>query len=126
MADTEKTITYRQALHTAMDNALTRFPHVIIMGQGVDDHKGTFGSTSNLATKHGGERVFDIPLSEEGNTGIAIGASLNGLYPIQTHIRNDFSLLAMNQIINTAAKYKYMYGGNFNVPFLIRMIVGRS
>jgi len=126
MTNTEKVITYREALHASMDDALTRFPEVIIMGQGVDDHKGTFGSTSNLAEKHGNDRVFDIPLSEEGNTGIAIGASLNGVYPIQTHIRNDFSLLAMSQIVNTAAKYKYMYGGHFNVPFLMRMIIGRS
>jgi len=126
MENIDKVITYREALYTSMDDALMRFPEVVIMGQGVDDHKGTFGSTSNLAEKHGSDRVFDIPLSEEGNTGIAVGAALNGVYPIQTHIRNDFSLLAANQIINTAAKYKYMYGGHFNVPFLIRMIIGRS
>ncbi|WP_448702961.1 alpha-ketoacid dehydrogenase subunit beta [Mucilaginibacter sp. AW1-3] len=126
MKHNEKVIKYKDALLTSMDDALTRFPGVVIMGQGVDDHKGTFGSTTNLAEKHGAHRVFDIPLSEEGNTGIGIGAALNGLYPIQTHIRNDFSLLAMSQIVNTAAKYKYMYGGHFNVPMMIRMIIGRS
>ncbi len=122
----EKVITYKEALLRSMDDALANFPEVIIMGQGVDDHKGTFGSTINLAEKYGKDRVFDIPLSEEGNAGIAIGAALNGVYPIQTHIRNDFSLLAANQIINIAAKYKYMYGGHFEVPFLTRMIIGRS
>lgn len=126
MSDTKTVISYKEALYQSMNTALSESPEVVIMGQGVDDHKGTFGSTSNLAEKYGKERVFDIPLSEEGNTGIAIGAALNGLYPIQTHIRNDFSLLAMNQIVNTAAKYKYMYGGHFEVPFLIRMIIGRS
>ena len=59
-------------------------------------------------------------------TGVAIGAALNGLYSIQTHIRVDFALLAMNQLINLAASYKYMFGGRFEVPMLIRMIVGRS
>ncbi len=59
-------------------------------------------------------------------TGIALGAALNGLYPIQTHIRVDFSLLAMNQIVNLVAKYKYMFGGRFEVPMLIRMVIGRS
>ena len=120
------TLTYRQALLKAMDDALQSAPNVIIMGQGVDDHKGTFGSTMGLAEKYGRNRVFDIPLSEEGNTGVAIGAALNGAYPIQTHIRNDFSLLAMSQIVNMAAKYKYMYGGTFEVPMLIRLIIGRS
>jgi pyruvate dehydrogenase E1 component beta subunit len=120
------TLTYREALLKSMDDALQNFPNVIIMGQGVDDHKGTFGSTLSLSEKYGNQRVFDIPLSEEGTTGVAIGAALNGLYPIQTHIRTDFSLLAMSQIINIAAKYKYMYGGMFEVPMLMRLIIGRS
>ena len=119
-------LSYREALLLSMDNALKSKPNTIIMGQGVDDHKGTFGSTTKLDEKYGKDRVFDIPLSEEGTTGIAIGAALNGLYPIQTHIRTDFSLLAASQIINMAAKYKYMYGGAFEVPMLIRLIIGRS
>lgn len=119
-------MSYRDALHWTMRDALQRHPAVIIMGQGVDDHKGIFGSTTGLAEEFGADRVMDMPLAEEGMTGVAIGAALNGLYPIQTHIRADFSLLAMNQIINLAAKYKYMFGGRFDVPMLIRMIVGRS
>lgn len=119
-------ITYREALFQTMRNALRQKPSAIIIGQGVDDHKGTFGSTLGLAQEFGSERVLDTPLAEEGMTGIAIGAALNGLYPIQTHIRADFALLAMNQIINLAAKYKYMFGGRFEVPMLIRMVIGRS
>ena len=119
-------ITYREALWNSMDTALKNDPRVIILGQGVDDHKGIFGSTKGLAEKYGSERVFDTPLAEEGVTGIAIGAALNGLYPITTHIRVDFSLLAMNQVVNLAAKYKYMFGGKFSVPMLIRMVIGRS
>jgi pyruvate dehydrogenase E1 component beta subunit len=105
-----KIMTYREALFQTMRDALRLNPNVIIMGQGVDDHKGIFGSTLGLAQE----------------TGIAIGAALNGLYPIQTHMRVDFALLAMNQIINLAAKYKYMFGGRFEVPMLIRMVIGRS
>ena len=122
----EAIITYRDALWQSMDNALANHSNTIILGQGVDDHKGIFGSTSGLAQKYGHDRVFDTPLAEEGVAGIAIGAALNGLYPITTHIRVDFSLLAMNQVINLAAKYKYMFGGRFSVPMMIRMVIGRS
>jgi pyruvate/2-oxoglutarate/acetoin dehydrogenase E1 component len=109
-----------------MDFALRASPRTIIFGQGVDDHRGTFGTTIHLAKKYGGDRVFDTPLAEEAMTGVALGAALNGIYPIQTHIRVDFSLLAMNQIVNLIAKYKYMSGGALQVPLLIRMIIGRS
>jgi acetoin:2,6-dichlorophenolindophenol oxidoreductase subunit beta len=119
-------VSYRDALHHTMRDALQRHPHTIIIGQGVDDHKGIFGSTSGLAKEFGADRVMDTPLAEEATTGIILGAALNGLYPIQTHIRADFVLLAMNQILNLAAKYKYMFGGLFEVPMLIRMVIGRS
>jgi len=103
-----------------------RNPNVIILGQGVDDHKGTFGTTLGLAKEFGSDRVFDTPLAEDGMTGVAIGAALNGLYPIQTHIRVDFALLAMNQIVNLAAAYRYMFGGQFEIPMLFRLVIGRS
>jgi pyruvate/2-oxoglutarate/acetoin dehydrogenase E1 component len=119
-------MTYREALAIAMHEALATHPEVIIMGQGVDDHKGIFGTTLGLQNEFGPARVFDVPLAEEATTGIGVGAALNGLYPIQTHIRADFALLAMNQIVNLAAKYRYMFGGRFSVPMLIRMVVGRS
>lgn len=119
-------LTYRDALKRSMQQALEDHPNVIILGQGVDDHKGTFGSTLGLAEAFGKDRVFDTPLAEEGMTGVAIGAALGGLYPIQTHIRVDFALLAMNQLINLAAKYRYMYGGRFRVPMLVRTVIGRS
>lgn len=119
-------LTYREALAQSMRDALRRRPDAIILGQGVDDFKGTFGSTLGLAKEFGVGRVMDMPLMEEGMTGIAVGAALNGLYPIQTHIRADFVILAMNQIVNLAAKYRYMFGGRFAVPMLIRVVVGRS
>ena len=118
--------TYTQALAKSMHSAMAEHDNTIIMGQGVDDFKGIFGTTLNLHKKFGRNRVFDVPLAEEGTTGIAIGAALNGLYPIQTHIRADFALVCMNQLINLASKYRYMFGGRFEVPMLIRLVVGRS
>lgn len=118
-------ITYRDALTTSMRDALERHPHVIVLGQGVTDHKGTFGTLLGLAQEFEG-RVIETPLAEDATTGVAIGAALNGLYPIQIHIRVDFALLAMNQLVNLAAKYRYMFGGRFEVPMLVRAVIGRS
>ena len=90
---------------------MARDPSVVVIGQGVDDFKAIQGTTKGLAEKFGPDRVFDTPLSEDGMTGVAIGMALAGLRPIHTHIRMDFMLLAMNQIVNIAAKSRYMYGG---------------
>ena len=109
-----------------MKSILEKNEKSVILGQGVSDHKGIFGSTTGLTDQFGSNRVIDVPLPEEAITGIGLGLSLNGYYPIMTHIRADFSFLAMNQIINLFAKYKYMYGGQFSVPGLIRLVVGRS
>ena len=121
-----RVLSYAGALLETMDAALADHPNAFIMGQGVDDFKGIFGSTTGLAEKYGAARVFDTPLMEEGMTGVAIGAALVGDYPITTHIRADFSFLAMNQIINLASKYRYMFGGLMSCPMLIRIVVGRS
>jgi pyruvate/2-oxoglutarate/acetoin dehydrogenase E1 component len=121
-----RVLSYAGALLETMDAALANHPNAFIMGQGVDDFKGIFGSTTGLAEKYGAARVFDTPLMEEGMTGVAIGAALVGDYPITTHIRADFSFLAMNQIINLASKYRYMFGGLMSCPMLIRIVVGRS
>jgi pyruvate dehydrogenase E1 component beta subunit len=118
-------MTYRDGIAVAMRDALANHDHTIIIGQGVTDFKGIFGTTLGLAEQYPG-RVIETPLAEESVTGICIGAALNGLYPINTHIRTDFSLLAMNQLINLAAKYKYMFGGLFSVPMMVRLVIGRS
>ena len=117
--------TYRNGLATAMRSALTDHSNTIIIGQGVTDFKGIFGTMTGLHLEFPG-RVIETPLSEDAVTGICIGAALNGLYPINTHIRADFGLLAANQLINMAAKYKYMFGGHFSVPMMVRMVIGRS
>ena len=118
--------TYREGLFRAMHAALADHDHTVIIGQGVTDHKGIFGTTLGLADKFGHDRVIETPLAEEGVAGVCVGAALNGLYPINTHIRADFVLLAMNQIVNLAAKYRYMFGGLFEVPMLFRLVIGRS
>lgn len=119
-------VTYRDALLRTMRDALARHPEVVILGQGVDDHKAVFGTTLGLADAFGADRVIETPIAEEGMTGIAVGAALGGLYPIATHIRVDFAMLAMNQIVNLMAKYRYMFGGRFAVPLLMRLVIGRG
>jgi pyruvate dehydrogenase E1 component beta subunit len=126
VSSSARVLSYAGALLETMDAGLANHPNAFIMGQGVDDFKGIFGSTTGLAEKFGAARVFDVPLMEEGMTGVAIGAALAGDYPITTHIRADFSFLAMNQIINLASKYRYMFGGLMSCPMLIRLVVGRS
>ena len=117
--------TYRSALEAAMNSAMEFSPATAIIGQGVTDHKGIFGTTSGLEERFTG-RVIETPLAEDSVAGICIGMALNGVYPINTHIRADFGLLTFNQLINLAAKYKYMFGGLFEVPLMMRMVIGRS
>ena len=118
-------MTYREALAQAMRSAMEKNPNTLIIGQGVADFKGLFGTTTGLADTYP-DRVIETPLAEDSIAGICIGASLNGMYPINTHIRADFGLLIFNQLINLAAKYRYMFGGLFEVPMMFRMVVGRS
>ena len=122
----DRILSYTDALREAAEQEMECDPSVIVLGQGIDDFKGMYGTTKGLAEKFGPERVFDTPLSEEGMMGVAIGAALAGLRPISTHIRMDFMLLAMNQIVNIAAKSSYMYGGQVKVPIVIRAVIGRS
>lgn len=117
---------YANALNEAMHSGMEKNPNSFIIGQGVTDHKAIFGSTLGISKKFGNHRIIESPISEDSMTGIGLGASINGLYPIMTHIRLDFSLLAMNQIINLYAKYRYMFDGQFTPKGLIRMVVGRS
>lgn len=122
----KRKILYTAAIHEAFDQILAQNERVFIMGQGVNDPFGMFGTTLNLHEKYGPERVFDTPVSEESLTGIAIGAALTGMRPIYLHNRPDFLLLAMNQIVNHASKWSYMFGGHVNVPIVIWAVIGRG
>ena len=98
----------------------------VLFGLGVDDPKGIFGTTKDLKKIYGNECGFDVAASGNAMTGVAIGMSLNKMIPIMNHQRMDFFLLAMDQLINNAAKWKYMFGGQQKTPIIIRLIVGRG
>jgi pyruvate dehydrogenase E1 component beta subunit len=119
-------LTYAQAIRDALRIALAADPGVIVFGLGTDDPKGVFGTTLGLQDEFGQERVFDVPTSENALTGFAVGAALNGLRPVLTHQRLDFALLSMDQLVNNAAKWHFMFGGRRAVPITIRMIIGRG
>ena len=121
-----RVIRYDEAVREAIDQEMERDENVLIMGIGVDDAKAIYNTTTGLLEKYGPERVFDTPLAEDAMTGVAIGAAQAGLRPIHVHIRMDFALLAMNQLINMAAKSHYMFGGAVTVPMVVRVFVGRS
>jgi pyruvate dehydrogenase E1 component beta subunit len=118
-------LTYWQALSEGLVQAMEKDGAVFTMGVGVDDPKGIFGTTLGAHRKFGDARVFDIPLSEPALTGAAIGAALHGMRPVMIHARNDFLLVTMDQIVNTAAKWPYA-GGGAHVPIVIRAIIGRG
>jgi pyruvate dehydrogenase E1 component beta subunit len=122
----QRSIRYVDALREATMQEMERDSNVFLYGLDVDDHKGIQGSTLGLQERFGPERVFGTPLSEDAMTGVAIGAAMAGMRPIHVHIRMDFVLLCMNQLINMAAKAHYMYGGQVKVPLVIRCMIGKS
>ena len=120
----KRIISYTEAIREATEQEMLRDSSVILLGQGVDYDRGLLGTTKGLVKTFGSKRVFDTPLSEDGMTGVSIGAALAGLRPIHTHVRMDFLTLTMNQLINIAAKARYMYGGTVAVPLVIRTLIG--
>src|SRR5438477_13000070 len=122
----ERTLSYVEAVREATDQEMARDPSVIVFGLDVDDPKAIQGTTRGLLEKYGSERVFGTPLSEDAMTGVAIGAALAGLRPVHVHIRMDFLMLAMNQLINIAATTHGMFGGQEHVPLAVRAIIGKS
>ncbi len=119
-------LTYAQAIQEGLQHAMEADPRVIVVGEGVPDPKAIFGTTAGLRERFGSQRVFDMPLSENGMTGICIGAALSGMRPVMVHQRIDFGLLAMDQLVNNAAKWHYMFDGLANVPLVVRLIIGRG
>ena len=119
-------ITFAEAIREGTDQCLDEDPSVYVMGLGVPDPKGIFGTTVGLRDKYGEKRVMDMPVSENAMTGVAIGSALMGMRPIMTHQRIDFMLLSLDQIINNAAKWHYMFGGKMSVPLVIRLLIGQG
>src|SRR4051812_8905669 len=122
----QRMLSYVDALREAVSQEMARDERVFVMGLDVDDHKGIQGSTRGLVEEFGPDRVFTTPLSEDAMTGVAIGAAMAGMRPIHVHIRMDFLMLCMNQLINMAAKAHYMYGGTVKVPMVVRSMIGKS
>ena len=117
-------ISYRQAVHDAMHEPLQRDPRVFLMGEDVGRYGGTYAFSRGFLEEFGAERIRDTPLSELGFVGAGIGAALGGLRPIVEVMTVNFSLLALDQIVNNAALYRHMSGGQFSVPLVIRMCTG--
>ncbi len=113
-------LTFREALRAAMDEEMARDDSVILMGEEVGQYNGAYKVSQGLLEKYGPERVMDTPISEEGFTGIGIGAAIAGLRPVVEWMTLNFSLQAMDQVISNAAKMRYMSGGQFSVPIVFR------
>lgn len=120
-------LTYGEAIQDALDQAMELSEDVFVMGEGVDDDGGIFGSTKGLAERFGSDRCFDLPLAENAFTGAAVGAAIAGMRPVVVHQRLDFLLLTMDPLVNHAAKWRYMFDGVAgNVPVTVRAIVGKG
>ncbi len=121
---TAATTTYREAIREAIRDAMRRDERVFLMGEDVGAYGGCFGVSMGLLEQFGPERVRDTPLSESAFVGAGIGAALAGMRPIVEVMTVNFSLLALDQIVNTAAALQHMSGGQFAVPLVIRMTTG--
>jgi len=117
-------MTYREAVRSALREGLAADPRVFLMGEDVGLYGGAFAVSHGLIEEFGPERVRDTPLSESTFVGAGIGAALNGMRPIVEVMTVNFSLLAMDQVLNNAATLRYMSGGQFHVPLVVRMATG--
>ena len=117
-------MSYREAMRLAMHEALTTDPRVFLMGEDVGKYGGTYAVSKGFYDEFGPERIRDTPLSELGFVGAGIGAALGGMRPIVEVMTVNFSLLALDQIVNSAALLRHMSGGQFSVPVVIRMATG--
>lgn len=122
----ERIISAAEAIREATAIALQRRPDVYLLGEGVADAAGVFGTTKDLVNEFGPDRVIEMPVSENGMTGIAIGSALMGLHPMMVHQRVDFALLCLEQLFNAAAKSSYVSAGRHKVPLTVRMVIGRG
>jgi pyruvate/2-oxoglutarate/acetoin dehydrogenase E1 component len=118
------TTTYREAIRAAHREALTKDPRVFLMGEDVGRYGGSYAVSKGLLAEFGPERIRDTPLSESTFVGAGIGAALGGMRPIVEVMTVNFSLLALDQIVNNAATIRHMSGGQFSVPLVIRMATG--
>lgn len=117
-------LSYREAMRAALREALLADPRVFLMGEDVGKYGGSYAVSKGFLDEFGPERIRDTPLSELGFVGAGIGAALGGMRPVVEIMTVNFSLLALDQIVNTAAAMRHMSGGQFGVPLVIRMATG--
>ena len=122
----KRIISVSEAIFEATDQYLKKSKNFLVIGEGVNDPKGIFGTTLGLSKKYGQDRVIESPISENGITGISIGLSLTGFKVLLVHQRAEFALLSIEQIFNNAAKSLYVTNGKHNIPIVIRLIIGRG
>lgn len=122
----ERVVSSAEAIREALAISLRQRPDVYLMGEGVADPGGIFGTTKGLVDEFGPDRVVEMPVAENGLTGIAIGSALMGMHPVMTHQRVDFALLCLEQLFNAAAKSSYVTGGRHKVPLTVRLVIGRG
>ncbi len=113
-------VTYRQALHDTLREEMQRDPNVVLMGEEIGRFEGSYKITAGLLKEFGPDRVMDTPIAEEGFVGAAIGAAMLGMRPVVEIMTVNFSLLAIDQMVNHAAKIHYMFGGQSRVPMVLR------
>lgn len=125
MAKDQRKIAYKEASAEALLLAMEKSEKVFLMGEGVDNITGIYGQVLSVYKKFGPSRVIDTPISENGLTGFAVGAALNGMRPVLIHQRNDFMLLTMDQLMNQAALLRYVSGGCHRIPLTILSFIAR-
>lgn len=113
-------ITYREALNQALDEEMARDESVFLIGEEVGEYNGAYKVSKGLLDKYGPRRVIDTPITELGFTGIGVGAAMAGLRPVVEWMTHNFALLALDQVVNNAAKMRYMSGGQFKIPMVFR------
>lgn len=113
-------ITFREAIRQAIDEEMARDSRVFLIGEEVAQYNGAYKVSQGLLDKYGPERVIDTPITEEGFTGLGVGAAMAGLRPIVEWMTVNFSLMAYDQVVSNAAKTRYMSGGQFSLPMVMR------
>lgn len=119
-------IKFSEAIAEGLVAAMEENHRVFVMGEGVDDPKAAFGTTAEALRRFGSRRVFDTPLSESALSGVAVGAAIEGHPCVYVHMRSEFALLGIDQLLNHAAKWRYMSAGAMQVPLVIRCLIGRG
>ena len=119
-------ISFIESVNEALFLSMRKSKYVVCFGLGINDPVRIFGSTKSLLENFGNSRVFETPTSENAMTGVGIGLSMNKYIPVMMHQRLDFILLAMDQIVNNAAKWRFMFGGKNSIPITIRLIIGKG